>query len=151
VYGSFIGSPTLVEGQLVGTNNQTSSVTVFNDVRHQLKGGYTPSWNLASGLNYSVTDNLILGFRAGRTYLNDKGGSYDVPIGTPLYNIVVPCDPNNDACPDGFSCLGDGTGGGVCWLGGSSGGCCETGHGDSRGSILFGLAFAAVWITRRRK
>jgi len=64
---------------------------------------------------------------------------------------VVPCDPNNDACPDGFSCLGDGTGGGVCWLGSSSGGCCETGHGDSRGSILFGLAFAAVWITRRRK
>jgi len=64
---------------------------------------------------------------------------------------VVPCDPNNDVCPDGFSCLGDGTGGGVCWLGGSSGGCCETGHGDSRGSILFGLAFAAVWITRRRK
>jgi len=65
---------------------------------------------------------------------------------------VVPCDPNNDQCPSGFACLGDANGGGVCWLGGSSGGgCCETGRGDSRGSILFGLAFAAVWITRRRK
>ena len=66
---------------------------------------------------------------------------------------VVPCDPNNDVCPSGFGCLGDSNGGGVCWLGGggSSAGCCETGRGDSRGSILFGLGFAALWITRRRK
>ncbi len=65
---------------------------------------------------------------------------------------VIPCDPANSACPAGFGCLGDGAGGGVCWLGADSGGgCCETGHGDSRGSILFGLGFAALWITRRRK
>lgn len=106
VYGSFIGSPTRVEGQLVGTNNQTASPTVFNDVRHQLKGGYTPSWNLASGVNYSITDNFILGFRAGRTYLNDKGGSYDVPVGIPLYNIVVPCDPNTFDCFPGTTSAG---------------------------------------------
>lgn len=67
---------------------------------------------------------------------------------------VIPCDPNNSACPSGFGCLDDGTGNGkgVCWLGADSGGggCCETGHGDSRGSILFGFGFAAVWITRSR-
>jgi Bacterial Ig domain len=67
---------------------------------------------------------------------------------------VIPCDPTMSSCPAGFGCLDDGTGTGtgVCWLGAdsSSGGCCETGHGDSRGSILFGLGFAAVWITRGR-
>jgi hypothetical protein len=64
---------------------------------------------------------------------------------------VVPCDPTNSMCPDGFGCLADGNGGGVCWLGaGDGGGCCQTGHGDPRGSILFGLGFAALWIKRRR-
>lgn len=103
---SFIGSPSRVEGQLVGTNNQTSSLTVFQDIRHQLKGGYTPSWNLASGVNYSVTDNFIIGFRAGRTYLNDKGGSYDVPVGTPLYNVVIPCNPADFDCAPGTTSAG---------------------------------------------
>ncbi|MEO6773600.1 MAG: Ig-like domain-containing protein [Kofleriaceae bacterium] len=66
---------------------------------------------------------------------------------------VVPCDPTHSQCPDGFGCLADGAGGGVCWLGadnGGGGGCCETGHGDSRGSIVFGLGFAALWVKRRR-
>jgi hypothetical protein len=67
---------------------------------------------------------------------------------------VIPCDTTMASCPTGFGCLDDGTGSttGVCWLGADSSGsgCCETGHGDSRGSILFGLGFAAVWITRGR-
>ena len=65
---------------------------------------------------------------------------------------VIPCDPSNPGCPSGFSCLDNGAGGGVCFLGdGGGGGCCETGHGtDSRGSIVFGLGFAALWITRGR-
>jgi hypothetical protein len=65
---------------------------------------------------------------------------------------VVPCDLNNDQCPDGFGCLDAGNMTGVCWLGapkgGSSAGCCDT-RGDSRGSILFGLLFAAL-ITWKR-
>ena len=106
MYASFIGSPTRTEGQLVGTNNQTSSLTTFEDIRHQLKGGYTPSWNLATGVNYSVTDNFIVGFRAGRTYLNDKGLSYDVPVGIPLYNIVIPCNPAQFDCVPGTTSAG---------------------------------------------
>lgn len=106
MYASFIGSPTRTEGQLVGTNNQTSSLVTFNDVRHQLKGGYVPSWNFASGLNYSIMDNLIIGFRAGRSYLNDKGGSYDVPVGIPLSQILVACDPSVFDCFPGSTALG---------------------------------------------
>jgi len=68
---------------------------------------------------------------------------------------VIPCDLTQNNCPPGFGCIDDGTntGGGVCWLGADSGGggCCDARHGtDSRGSILFGLGFAAVWLGRRR-
>lgn len=66
---------------------------------------------------------------------------------------VVPCDTTNDQCPGGFGCLDTGAGNnaGVCWLGAdkSSGGCCDT-RGDSRGSILFGLGFAALFVTWKR-
>jgi len=63
---------------------------------------------------------------------------------------VVPCDLNNDQCPAGFGCLDAGATG-VCWLGAdkSGGGCCDT-RGDSRGSIVLGLGFAALLITRKR-
>ncbi|MEO8551036.1 MAG: Ig-like domain-containing protein [Kofleriaceae bacterium] len=67
---------------------------------------------------------------------------------------VIPCDLTQNNCPGGFGCLDAGTGGGgVCWLGANNdGGGCEVRHNTgSRGSILFGLGFAALWITRRRK
>ncbi len=65
---------------------------------------------------------------------------------------VVPCDLTDDECPNGFGCLDAGNGMGVCWLGASKsgGGCCETG-GDTRGSIVLGLGFAALFITRRKR
>jgi hypothetical protein len=64
---------------------------------------------------------------------------------------VVPCDVNNDHCPNGFGCISAGTSG-VCWFGAENGGggCCDTG-GDARGSILLGLVFAATLITPRSR
>ncbi len=113
VYASFIGSPTKTEGQLIGLNDagigtsETTSRTTFDDPRHAFKGGYTPSWNFATAGTYSITDSLILSVRGGRTYLNDKGGSYDVPIGTPLYNVVIPCTPDlGFNCPNGTTSPG---------------------------------------------
>jgi hypothetical protein len=66
---------------------------------------------------------------------------------------VIACVPSNNQCPAGFDCLDDGNGGGVCWLSdGSGGGCCEAQHGsDPRGAIVFGVGFAALWITRRNR
>jgi hypothetical protein len=67
---------------------------------------------------------------------------------------VIACDSNQHNCPGGFGCIDDGTGTGtLCWLGADDGGggCCDVHHGDSRGSIVFGLGFAALWIKRRRK
>lgn len=104
---SYIGSPVRTEGELIGTNNQTSSRVAFEDDRHQFKGGYTPSWNLAAAATYAATDSLVLSFRGGRTYLNDKGLSYDIPVGVPLVNISIPCNPATfGGCPSGSTSLG---------------------------------------------
>jgi uncharacterized protein (TIGR03382 family) len=70
--------------------------------------------------------------------------------GTNKY-CVEPCDPAKDMCPSGFGCLAAGTAG-VCWPGagaGGGGGGCNT--GDQGGTILLGLGFAALLITRRRR
>jgi len=106
LFGSFIGSPVRTEGQLVGTYNETASRTTFEDARDRFKGGYTPSWNLATGVTWNATDSLIFSFRGGRTYLNDKGNSYDIPIGTPLYQIIIACNSDDFNCPSGSTLTG---------------------------------------------
>ncbi|MBE7447805.1 MAG: hypothetical protein HS111_02595 [Kofleriaceae bacterium] len=67
---------------------------------------------------------------------------------------VEDCDPAADGCPDGFSCLSNGAGGGLCWPGG--GGClgCSTDGGggpDPTLPIGAGLLVAAVLVRRRRR
>ena len=61
---------------------------------------------------------------------------------------TIPCDLENDNCPEGFGCLDAGSMG-VCWQGIDSGGCCETGGG--KGSVLLALGLAGLFITRRRR
>jgi hypothetical protein len=103
-YVSFIGSPVKTEGPPVfpSSLNETQSRTTFDDPRYQFKGGYTPSWNLAAAATWNATDSLVLSFRGGRTYLNDKGSSYDVPLGTPLFVLSIPCtDTAPFNCPEG--------------------------------------------------
>jgi MYXO-CTERM domain-containing protein len=62
-----------------------------------------------------------------------------------------PCDLAADTCPDGFSCLSNGAGGGLCWPLGP--GClgCSTDSNDPTLPIGFGLFVAAVVVRRRRR
>jgi hypothetical protein len=105
-YASFIGSPVYVEGQLVGTNNETISQVTFDDQRHRFKGGYIQSWNLAAASTYTPTDSVVVSVRGGRSYLNDKGTSYDIPVGTPRYDVFVPCVGDEFPCPPGTMQVG---------------------------------------------
>jgi hypothetical protein len=101
VYGSFINSPVKTEGILDFTSFfggtatsggfQTTSDFAFRNPRYDFQGGYSPSWQTGFGANYSVTPNLILSFRGGYSYFNDKGGSYDIPTNTPFPIISAPC------------------------------------------------------------
>lgn len=107
-YVSFIGSPVKTEGRLIGgALNEVGSRPLFEDQRHQFKGGFTPSWNLAAAATWNATDALVFSFRGGRTYLNDKGGNYDIPIGQPYYRIQVPCPAGTFNCPSGTTTGGE--------------------------------------------
>jgi hypothetical protein len=64
---------------------------------------------------------------------------------------VIPCDISDSACPDGFGCIGDGAGGGVCWFGVDEGGCCDSSNQNPTGALLFGLGVGATLVTRRRR
>lgn len=63
------------------------------------------------------------------------------------------CDPAADGCPDGFSCLDNGAGGGLCWPG-DSGNClgCATSDGGPDPMLPIGAGlFAAALLVRRRR
>jgi hypothetical protein len=66
---------------------------------------------------------------------------------------VIPCDPSNDQCPNGFGCLPAGQGG-VCWAGaekGGGGGCCDAGSSSGpAGPILLGLGLGLLVLARKR-
>jgi hypothetical protein len=98
-----INSPLKTAGPGVQAYETTVASTI-NDVRIPFKGGYTPSNQISGQVTYTATNNLVLSARAGRTYLNDKGGSYDIPVG-PLYTISSPCTTtifgNPVTCPAG--------------------------------------------------
>lgn len=64
---------------------------------------------------------------------------------------VIACDIAESACPDGFGCISDGAGGGVCWFGIDEGGCCDSSNQNPTGPLLFGLGIGATLVTRRRR
>jgi hypothetical protein len=106
VYATFISSPTKSEGG--GFPGQTASRQVFSDPRYKLKGGYTPASQTAFGGIWNILPNLIFSFRGGYTYLNDKGGTYDVTVNQPLIVINAPC-PFKEACGPGTELPGNPT------------------------------------------
>jgi hypothetical protein len=106
LYSSYNWSPFKSEGALIGA--QTSSQSTFDYSRYGFQGGYTPSWSVAFGGNYAVTPKLILAFRGGKTYLNDKGGSYDIPTGIQRVVISAACNPATFAnCAAGTTTTGN--------------------------------------------
>lgn len=95
VYGNFIHTPVQTEGILsfasFTSGFTTTSAATLNNPRYDFQGGYTPSYQLSYGANYSITPKFLVSFRGGFSYLNDKGGSYDIPVNTPQLIISVPC------------------------------------------------------------
>ncbi len=106
LYASYNWSPSKTEGALIGA--QTSSQSTFDYARYGFQGGYTPAWSLAFGGTYAPTPKLIFAFRGGKNYLNDKGGSYDIPTGIQRNIISAPCDPAKfGTCPPGTTTTGN--------------------------------------------
>lgn len=64
---------------------------------------------------------------------------------------AIACTVGTDSCPDGFGCISDGAGGGLCWAGAGDGGCCDSTNGNPAGALLFSLGVGATLVTRRRR
>ncbi|HYK91636.1 MAG TPA: TonB-dependent receptor [Acidobacteriota bacterium] len=111
LFASYNWSPFKSEGSNTGAppvGMQTVSQTAFDYPRYGFQGGYTPSWQISFGANYAVTPKFILAFRGGKTYLNDKGGSYDVPNGVQDNRVSAACSVSQyGSCPAGTTAIGN--------------------------------------------
>lgn len=99
-----INSPVKSGGPVALQPFETTSVATFSNPRYPFQGGYTPSNQVSAAVTYTVTPSLVVSGRVGRTYLNDKGTNYDVPVG-PVYIIQNAC--NVAGCPAGSTSTGN--------------------------------------------
>ena len=131
VYGTFLYNPISVRGAIPGNSNVTLEDTdfiadnsveglsgvpqqaTFNDSRGTLtganflgqQGGRQNSNSVNGQATYTLTNNIILNFRAGRSFLNEKLASYGVPRAV-RYSCSAAGDPGSvsgSGCARGFS------------------------------------------------
>lgn len=115
--GTYLWNPTITDGQIpfaavsVGgtpNNNRLYNGQVYTDVDfNRLRGGRTNSNNFTSQVVFTPTSRMVASFRYGRAFLNEKNGSYAVPVGTRFRCIgltsalayttgVAGCTPGSD-------------------------------------------------------
>jgi hypothetical protein len=99
-----INSPVKSHGPVSFLAFETTSASTFGNVRYPLQGGFTPSNQISGAVTYTATPSLVFSGRLGRTYLNDKGTNYDVPVG-PVYVIQAACA--FAGCPVGSTSTGN--------------------------------------------
>jgi hypothetical protein len=125
INGSFVYSPVKTKGpsNTTGINflsRETAAASEFNFAdangapRFDRMGGYTPANQVSLAGTYTATSNLVLSFRFGRNYLNDKAGSYGIAPTDTLTIIQVACANSNllngKTCPTGTGSPGFPTG-----------------------------------------
>ncbi len=99
-----INSPIKSGGPTAALAFETTSAATFGNPAYPLLGGYTPSNQFSGNVTFTATPNLVISGRLGRTYLNDKGTNYNVPVG-PVYIIQNAC--SFTGCPVGSTATGN--------------------------------------------
>ncbi|MFM9904048.1 MAG: TonB-dependent receptor domain-containing protein [Pyrinomonadaceae bacterium] len=88
VFGTFLYNPIVDRGALPGQLYGLSSFTTAGPIGGNLvpqntflgnQGGRQNSNGVNGQATWTPTSNLVINFRAGRTYLNEKLGSYGIP------------------------------------------------------------------------
>lgn len=91
MYGTFLWNPIINDGGLPGFASGLANFSTAGPINGSLigqdelvnnQGGRQNSNTLNGQVTYTPTSNLILNFRAGRTFLNEKLGSYGIPDAT---------------------------------------------------------------------
>jgi Carboxypeptidase regulatory-like domain/TonB-dependent Receptor Plug Domain/TonB dependent receptor len=89
-YGTFLYNPVIDKGALPGYNSGLTSFSTVNPFgpvfdQSQLlnnQGGRQNSNSVNGQVTYTPTNHLVFNFRAGRSFLNEKLGSYGIPAAT---------------------------------------------------------------------
>lgn len=114
LFGTFLWNPVEVEGALPGGTEGLSGAPQSTDfggsigfVRGAeflaLQGGRQNSNNVNGQATWNPTNNLIFNIRAGRTFLNEKLGSYGIPRAT---RYLCSTSGNPAAIPGGTAAAG---------------------------------------------
>ena len=114
-YVTFFNSPSKTTGAFPTTSTlqspweipKTSAGTPANptansfyDTNLRLRGGFVPANAVSTQATYNPTSDLLVSFRWGRNYLNDKGGNYNTNLGEQSVTISNPCNPTTfPDCP----------------------------------------------------
>ncbi len=100
VYGTFLWNPIIQDGSLPGTTAGLQSTAPTQDVNTwAAQGGRQNSNSINGQATYTVNNWMVLNFRGGRSFLNEKLGSYAIPNITRFRCIVG----NGTDCATGFS------------------------------------------------
>lgn len=109
LFGTFLWNPDYQDGLLPGTNEglggapqsapiNGTTLSGSNLLRNQ--GGRRNSNSVNGQATYNPTNYLVLNFRAGRSFLNEKLNSYGIPRITRYV-----CSTNNNGIPSGAGCV----------------------------------------------
>ena len=113
MFGTFLYNPIIDEGATpggtFGLSNFTTAGPFVNGTTMEQnqffnnQGGRTNSNNVNGQITYNPTNNLVLNFRGGRSFLNQKLASYGIP-NEPLFTCSASGDPS--VIPGGAAAAG---------------------------------------------
>lgn len=99
INSSYLWSPIKQQGVLTGVDPRVAPPT--NDL--SILGGYTPAQAYTASWTWTPTSKLILSARYGYKYLNDKGNTYGLPVGTLLLYQQPTSQQTSPAVPSQFA------------------------------------------------
>ncbi|HUF03492.1 MAG TPA: TonB-dependent receptor [Aridibacter sp.] len=107
MFGTFLWNPIIQQSlQPVNTAGLTNPPTTFNPNVLRLQGGRQNSNTFNGQATWNPTNNLVINFRGGRTFLNEKLGSYNVLAVTRFFCRNVGSGPQSvpdSGCLPGFN------------------------------------------------
>ncbi len=105
LFGSFLWNPGIRDGALPGRADGLSGSPALTVQDYAIRGGRINSNAVNGQATWTATDNLIVNFRAGRSFLNEKDFSYGLTPRT-RYLCSVSGAPQNvpgSGCLPGFN------------------------------------------------
>lgn len=105
MFGSFLWNPIIQDGVLPSTVDGLFGGAALTVDQYAAQGGRQNGNSVNGQVTYTPTNYLVLNFRAGRNFLNEKLNSYSLPAGT-RYLCSTSGNPQNfpgSGCARGFN------------------------------------------------